>query len=283
MQDVSQTYTSILQNGGWHECKLEINGVVYDMDTLVSMRTSGGLFETVGVGNTIAGTIDVELIAKSNTIPTMAQLCPYVRATNGTTNSEWLPKGVFWIDTREYDKESGVLRLSGMDAMLKGEQDYMQSGSQGTWPQIDRNVVCEVARRMGLGGNVFTAIANPTGNPKNKGWYYKSGSLYYLSSDTSVKTGTTYYEKTSTGLDPRTMPLLNKYYKVGYPGYGEGAYTVREVLGFIGSMYAGNWIINEQGKLRLVILGDIPDETNYLINENDLRITLGGDRLVMTP
>lgn len=282
MQTVSSTYTSILANGGWHECKLEINGVVYDMDTLVSMRTSGGLFETIGVGNTIAGTIDVELIAKSNTIPTMAQLRPYVRATNGTTNSEWLPKGVYWIDTREYDKESGVLKLSGMDAMLKGEQDYMQTGAQGTWPQIDRNVVCDIAKKLGIGSNQFTAITNPTGNPKNKGWYYKKNNLYYLSSDTSVQTGTTYYEKTSTGLDPRTMPLLNKYYKVGYPGYGEGAYTVREVLGYIGSMYAGNWIINEQGKLRLVVLGDIPAETAYLINENDLRITLGGDRLVMT-
>lgn len=451
MQDVSTTYTYIVEHDGIYEVALVINGVTYSMDDLVSMQTSSALFDTVGVGNTIAGSIDVELIAKSTSIPVMAKMRPWYRVKkmphsgrnklidnriypfvpasglqgitltkgtdgaiiiNGTktnaagvlipnfgdpnatstdnqydytkwlatgsykmsvvgenvpsgmdirlqvyrytstaatpsitsvayasangsevsfnitdaytfvfcrlyvgtgtptfsnckiypmikaatdTNtgwdepaqsitmaSEWVPKGVYYIDTREYDKESGVLRLNGFDAMLKGEQDFMQSGDQGTWPQIDRNIVCDVASRIGLGKDTYTAVSNPSGNPKNKGWYYKSGSKYYLSFDTSVKSGTTYYTRSNTGLDARTMPLLNKYYKVGYPGYGESAYTVREVLGYVGSMYAGNWIINDEGLLRLVILGDIPAETNYLIDELDRRITLGGDRLVMT-
>ena len=111
MQTVSSTYTSILANGGWHECKLEINGTAYDMEKIVSMRTSAALWDgAVSIGNTIAGTIDVSLIAPSSSVPTMAELRPYVRATNGTQHSEWLPKGVYFIDTREYDKESGVLR-----------------------------------------------------------------------------------------------------------------------------------------------------------------------------
>ena len=282
MQTVSSTYTSILANGGWHECKLEINGVVYDMDKLVSMRTSSALYDgAVSVGNTIAGTIDVSLIATSSSVPTMAELRPYVRATNGTTNSEWLPKGVYYIDTREYDKESGILYLTGMDAMLKGEQDYMQSGSQGTWPQYDHNVICDIAVKLGLGTNYFVQVS-VGGDPSAMGLYEKRNNLYYLTKDTDAIAGKAYYEKNNNGVDPRTWDATSWFYKVGYPGYGEGAYTVREVLGYIGAMYAGNWTINEQGKLRLVVLGDIPAETNLLINENDKRIVIGGDRLIMT-
>ena len=282
MQTVSSTYTSILANGGWHECKLEINGTAYDMEKIVSMRTSAALWDgAASVGNTIAGTIDVSLVASSNSVPTMAELRPYVRATNGTQHSEWLPKGVYWIDTREYDRESGVLYLSGMDAMLKSEQDYMTSGAQGTWPAVDINILCDIADRLELGDDEFTAVTSPTGNPKNQGWYYKSGNNYYLTSNTSVVSGTTYYKRSNTGIDSRTLSLIDKAYKVQYPGYGEDAYTVREVLGFIGAFYAGNWIINDSGQLRLLVLNDIPAETFYLITENGDKITLGGDRLIM--
>ena len=283
MQTVSSTYTSILANGGWHECKLEINGTAYDMEKIVSMRTSAALWDgAVSVGNTIAGTIDVSLVASSNSVPTMAELRPYVRATNGTQHSEWLPKGVYWVDTRQYDKESGVLYLSGMDAMLKGEQPYMTSGSQGTWPAVDINVLCDIADRLELGEDVFTAISSPTGNPRTKGYYYKSGSTYYLASETSIVSGRTYYARSNTGIDSRTLPKFIHNYQIGYPGYGDDGYTVREVLGYLGSMYAGNWTINDNGQLRLLELGDIPAETYYLINEDGDRITLGGDRLVMT-
>lgn len=273
-----------MSNGGWHEVKLDISGVTYDMEQLISMRTSQSLFDTASVGNCYAGTIDVQVIATSNSVPTMAELRPYFRATNGTTTSEWLPRGVYWIDTRQYDKETGILSLTGYDAMLKGEQDYLTTGNQGSWPLVDRNVVCDIASKMGLAGNKFVIIDDPPSgaNPKYRGWYYKNGSYYYLSKDTSVQSGTTYYQKTNAGIDTRTMALFTRYYKVGYPGVGEGAYTVREVLGYIGSMYAGNWVINEQGQLRLIVLGDIPAETNYLITEHDAKILIGGNRLVMT-
>lgn len=283
MQTVSALYTQILANGGWHQCRLRIDGKFYGMDDIVSMRTSAALWDgAASVGNTIAGTIDVSIIAPSSAVATMARLRPYVRATNGTESSEWIPKGVYWVDTRQYDKESGVLYLSGMDAMLKGEQDYMTSGAQGTWPAVDINILCDIADRLELGEDVFTAVSSPTGNPKNQGWYYKSGNNYYLTSNTSVVSGTTYYKRSNTGIDNRTLPLINKAYKVQYPGYGEEAYTVREVLGYIGAFYAGNWVINDDGQLRLLVLGDIPAETYYLVTEDSDRITLGGDRLVMT-
>ena len=281
MQSVSSTYTNIIENGGWYEVKLVIGSTTYDMDAIIEMQTSHALYDNaVSVGNTVAGTIDIRVIASSASIAAMAQLRPYVRATDGTNTSEWLPKGVYWIDTREYDKETGILTIQGYDAMLKGEQDYLTYGNQGAWPQVDINVLCDIADRLDLGSDVYTAVSNPSGNPKNKGWYCKSGSNYYLTSNTSVVSGTTYYARSNTGIDSRTIPVINQYYKIGYPGVGEGAYTVREVLGYIGSAYAGNWILNESGQLRLIVIGDIPAETNYFIDEYGNTITLGGDRLV---
>ena len=282
MQSVSSTYTQIMENGGWQEVKLVIDNAEYGMsDELVEMWTSHSLYDSaVSVGNTVAGTIEIRLIAESSSIPTMAKLRPYVRATDGTNTSEWLPRGVFWIDTRQYDKETGILTLTGLDAMLMGEQDYCTYGNQGTWPQIDLNVLCDIADRLDLGTDAYTAVSNPTGNPKSQGWYYKSGNNYYLTSNTSVQAGTTYYVRSNSGIDSRTLPLIANHYQVGYPGIGEGAYTVREVLGYIGSMYAGNWTLNEDGKLRLIVIGDLPAETNYFIDEGGNTITLGGDRLV---
>ena len=281
MQTVSALYTDILASGGHHEVKLEIDGVVYDMDKLISMQTSHALFDgAVSVGNTIAGTIDVQLIASSNSIPTMAELRPYVRAVDDTRQSEWLPRGVYWIDTREYDKETGILTLTGMDAMLKGEQDYCQYGDQGYWPQVDTNVLSDIAVRLGLGTDTYTVV-QVVGDPNSLGLYELRNNEYVLTSDTSVVSGKTYYRRANTGVDSRTWPKLNSVYKIQYPGIGEGAYTVREVLGYIGSAYAGNWILNEQGKLRLIVLGDIPAETSYLIDEFGNTITLGGDRLVL--
>lgn len=41
----------------------------------------------------------------------------------------------------------------------------------------------------------YTAVANPTGNPAEQGWYEKSGDVYSLTEDTEVESGKTYYTK----------------------------------------------------------------------------------------
>lgn len=82
-------------------------------------------------------------------------------------------------------------------------------------------------------------------------------------------------------LDPRTQAILTRNYQIQYPGFGDGAYTMRDILGFIGQAYAGNWYINDINKLMLVQFGDIPPETNYLVTENNDYITIGGYRILV--
>lgn len=69
---------------------------------------------------------------------------------------------------------------------------------------------------------------------------------------------------------PDTTTLLTTRSKTisSIPAMGENGTTAREMLSYIGVMYAGNWIIDDTGKLRLIALSDLPAETNYLITHN---------------
>ena len=78
-------------------------------------------------------------------------------------------------------------------------------------------------------------------------------------------------------VDSRTTALMNAGYRINLPS----AYCMRETLGYIGSMYAGNWIITETGKLRLITLNRIGKETNYLIDNAGFAITFGGYRILV--
>ena len=231
MQTTSATYQTILSTSGhWFETKLLINGVTYDKSVLVSMNTSHAMFSgTPEIGHAIAGEIDAALLVPSSDIPTMAELKPYVRACTAAQQSEWLPQGVYYIDTRSETKNeygANVLTIHGYDAMLKTEQMY---NGQITGDSVDTDMVDEVARLIGV------------------------------------------------NVDARTYTLMTGGYTVPFPS----GYTLREILGYIASMYVGSFIMTEEGNLRLVSLLELPAETNYLIDNIGDAITFGGDRILV--
>lgn len=77
-------------------------------------------------------------------------------------------------------------------------------------------------------------------------------------------------------LDPRTV--LNSEYILNDPKDT----TMRELLGYIASAHAGNWIVTNEAKLLLVPLTtSAPPETNYLITEYNEPITFGGHRILV--
>ena len=78
-------------------------------------------------------------------------------------------------------------------------------------------------------------------------------------------------------LDSRTV--LNPNYTIDYPA---NDYTLRDVLKFIAVANGGNWTITRDDKLLLVpLVGSMPDETHYLIEEKGFAITFGGDRILV--
>lgn len=73
----------------------------------------------------------------------------YFRKSRTTTSSEWLPMGVYYIDTRETSKNGDgldVLTIHGYDAMLFAEQLYPDT--EHDWPRSDVEVVTEIAATM---------------------------------------------------------------------------------------------------------------------------------------
>ena len=78
-------------------------------------------------------------------------------------------------------------------------------------------------------------------------------------------------------VDPRTADIMTKGYMIGLPA----GYSMREVLGNIGAMYAGNWIITYDEKLLLIPINGIPRETNYLVTGAGDAITFGGCRILV--
>ena len=74
------------------------------------------------------------------------------------------------------------------------------------------------------------------------------------------------------------IPTLQNLRVIQYPGFGEkgDAYTMREILGYIGALYGGSWIMSDEGNLRIVQFLRIPSmSTHVLINEGGFAITFG--------
>ena len=232
MQSVSTLYNNIIAGGGyWYEAKLVIDNVgTFDESKIFEMSTSHRMFgNTPEVGMAVAGEIDIKMLYPTVEIPTMACLRPYSRICNATQQSEWLPQGVFYIDTRERTKDDtglSFLTIHGYDAMLKGEQMY---NGRITGTSTDTQMVTEIAYQMGV------------------------------------------------SIDSRTTALMTQAYSVPLPT----GYTYREILGYIASMYAGSFIMTEEGKLRLVTIYELPPETNYLIDSAGNWLTFGGDRILV--
>ena len=125
----------------------------YDETELITLSTKQQLFQegTPSVGNCISSEIDVVMQKPAINLPRQAELKPYIRFTDGKSVSEWVQKGVFYVDTRqEKDTGGSVRRLSihGYDAMLKTEQDYPYSTL--SWPATDISVVREICTYLGM-------------------------------------------------------------------------------------------------------------------------------------
>ena len=152
---VSTTYTSIMTSPAHKtEVRLDVNGVPYYADSIVSMSAVRSLFQgdAPSVGGCASAEIDVVMRVPSASIPRMASLAPYIRVVSqdGTQTSEWVPQGKFFIDTRVLDPETGTLAIHGYDAMLKGEQLYLTGNNWSTTTKTVSTVVSEICTRMGV-------------------------------------------------------------------------------------------------------------------------------------
>lgn len=144
-------------DGHYFQVRVRINGsTYYGQDVIVDMSTEYRVFsdENPGVGGCLAGELTLSMLAPYDAIPRTAKVEPYVRVTDGTSTSSWIPQGKYFIDTRETtqnDDDLPILTLHCFDAMLKTETDY-PSASEATYNDI--TIVRRIAKEIGLQSNI---------------------------------------------------------------------------------------------------------------------------------
>lgn len=150
MQTTSALYQELLALPHTEESRLLIDGTAYGTPKLVegSLKTEGSLFSgtTPSVGGAVAGEVSAELLGvASGSVARMAKLQPQVRLVGADGRaSEWIAQGVYNVDKRSYNKQTGVLTLHGYDKMLATEQWYTGTGT------MDIDIVNRVCTQVGI-------------------------------------------------------------------------------------------------------------------------------------
>lgn len=154
MQEVSARYQELLTGSHTKESRLLVDGTAYGESTIIkgSLKTAIALFagDTPAVGGAVAGEISVQLLGVlSSSVARMAELRPQVRLVGDSGEpSEWVAQGVYNVDKRSYNKQTGVLTLHGYDKMLATEQWY--TGSVPSGGAVDIDIVNRVCTQVGI-------------------------------------------------------------------------------------------------------------------------------------
>ena len=177
MQSTSALYNNIVAGEHEFQFRLIIDGVgTFGEDQIESISTSIQMFDgTPDVGKAVAGEVTISMLLPNVAIPKMAVLRPQTRAVNATQQSEWIPQGVYYIDTRERTKNNDgldILTIHGYDAMLRAEQMY---AGRITGNSTDIQMVNEIAYQMGVSVDARTTalMTNAYTIPLPTGYSYR--------------------------------------------------------------------------------------------------------------
>lgn len=193
MQQTSETYKRILAGKHWFENSVtigdsgrlvtesgdvitfgeaphEVVSILVDTGSPDSGFRENALYSVVtnhefftdgspSVGDAVAGYVDIKMLAPFN-IPKKARIALYCRVVNGTETSEWVPQGVYYIDTREQTHSGGrdILKIKGYDAMLLANVTY-PSDNKHDYPLLDKTMVQFIADNMKIDPNSKNGIS----------------------------------------------------------------------------------------------------------------------------
>lgn len=143
-QQTSALWKQLIQERNTEkEYAFDINGVWYGPEAEVSHSVDNSLYESFGIGNAMSATLNMSLYAPD--IPRGAVIKRYVRLVNGSRASEWLPKGVFFVNRRTV--EDGYWTVEAYDAMLKADITWTPRAGF-TWPCTMEAAAQDIALSM---------------------------------------------------------------------------------------------------------------------------------------
>ena len=122
---------------------------------VVGTVASGTNATVTGTNLSLSGFVEVtgtDLEFQDGTNASVSGTSLVLSNQRGELESEWIPQGVFYIDTREFSKADNridTLTIHAYDAMLMTEQEYPDTTHP--WPMYDDEVVDEIAQALGVG------------------------------------------------------------------------------------------------------------------------------------
>ena len=245
MQTTSALYNTIIADSNhWFETRLIIDGVgTFDETQLFSISTNIEMFQgTPTIGKAVAGEINIKMLKPSVDIPAMATLQPQVRVCR---------------DFGEEVDDEWVVTRQNSEWLAQGI--YYIDTRQTTKNEDGLDVLTIHGYDDMLRSEQMFESENITGDSTDVDMVDEIASIMGVS------------------VDARTYTLMTGGYTIPLPT----GYSLREVLGYIASMYVGCFIMSDVGELRLVSITELPPETNYLIDQMGDWITFGGDRILV--
>lgn len=150
MQTTSPLYKTILADPSHIKVwKAVIEDTEYLEDHIVSISISRSLYGNNIIGGTYSAGMTITLKdVPSEDIPKMAKVQIYYCLTHAVNHveesSEWLSKGIFWVNQRRENKLDETIELTCVDGMMFGEQMFYPEDAEITdWTN---KTMLEVAR-----------------------------------------------------------------------------------------------------------------------------------------
>ena len=140
----------------------------YNESILSTVETKAAVFsgDEPEVGGCVSREVDIKMLKPAARFEGLSRIALYTRLTDGTRYSEWLPQGVYYLDSMEENADEDDvqwLQIHGYDALLFAEQDYpAESKVSGRGKDVD--VVREIAAAMGVTVGPRTITAMTDGN-----------------------------------------------------------------------------------------------------------------------
>ena len=237
MNSTSSLYNSIISGIHRFEVKVNISGADYGMDVLTSLNSCRSVFGSGSprLGLAPAGELSLSLYASSASVPRMAALQPYFRVVNDTQQSEWIAKGVYYVDTREADTATGLLTLHAYDSMLKGERPFTEE---------EPNVSGSSSERTSSGVNELSASLTEENDTELVRTIWPAADIDVVT-EIAAALGVT--------VDAQTTSLMTAGFMIPLPAQ----YTLRETLQYIAALYGGSFVITDENTLRLIPLWSV--------------------------
>lgn len=242
MQQTSALYKEIWANSNhWSEVKVNINGVDYDEHDLMAVRIKSDAFSANTLTIGAAPVASCHVDLISDTM-------------TGNDLSGLIPAGAKIVI---YERLHGI--TSGQAEQVS---EWLVQGNF----YVDYRENMAGTGQLGLDGLDALAKADAAYPAVEHEWPYADIDVVReIAAEIGVE------------LDPVTVSVVWRRYPVAIPT----DYTMREVLGHIAAMYAGNFIITKDEKLLLLQISSLPAESNLLINNAGDFISVGGDRIIV--